>query len=87
MHFRRALFSCQERIKKMSMIDTQMIKKTAFAKPYTSAIGKPEPIAHPRNCRNECPYGRGRAFCFPCYAKIMGLTKEDGGGIAKEAEA
>ena len=71
----------------MSMIDTQLIKKTAFAKPYTSAIGKPEPVAHPRNCRTECPYGRGRAFCFPCYAKIMGLKKGDGDENSKEAEA
>ena len=52
-----------------------------------SAIGAKEPVAHPKNCCHECPYGYDRAFCFPCYAKIMGLTKEDGGGIAKEAEA
>lgn len=29
------------------------------------------PINHPANCREECPYGYNRAFCFPCYRKIM----------------
>ena len=55
--------------------------------PIRSAIGAKEPVAHPKNCCHECPYGYDRAFCFPCYAKIMGLTKEDGGVIAEEAEA
>lgn len=55
----------------MSDINTQLIKETAFEKPYSSAIGKEEPVADPKNCRNKCPYGRGRSFCFPCYAKIM----------------
>lgn len=36
-----------------------------------SAIGQKEPLAHPCNCKTECPYGYGRAFCFPCMAKIM----------------
>ncbi len=36
-----------------------------------SAIGQKEPIAHPKNCSHECPYGYGRAFCWPCMAKIM----------------
>ena len=38
---------------------------------YSSVIGKKEPLAHPQNCRTECPYGYGRSFCFPCTAKIM----------------
>lgn len=38
---------------------------------YSTAIGQKEPLAHPQNCKNECPYGYGRAFCFPCMAKIM----------------
>ena len=38
---------------------------------YSSVIGKKEPLAHPCNCKTECPYGYGKAFCFPCMAKIM----------------
>lgn len=38
---------------------------------YSSVMGKKEPLAHPQNCSTECPYGYGRAFCFPCMAKIM----------------
>ena len=38
---------------------------------YRSAIGQKEPLAHPKNCKTECPYGYGKAFCFPCMAKIM----------------
>ncbi len=38
---------------------------------YTSVIGKKEPLPHPCNCKTECPYGYGKAFCFPCMAKIM----------------
>ena len=47
------------------------VTETGFAKPFSSAIGNDGPTAHPLNCRNECPYGRDRAFCFPCYAKIL----------------
>lgn len=25
----------------------------------------------PHNCKNPCPYGYGRTFCFPCMSKIM----------------
>lgn len=25
----------------------------------------------PHNCKTPCPYGTGRAFCFPCLGKIM----------------
>ena len=30
-----------------------------------------ERAPHPCNCKTECPYGYGKAFCFPCMAKIM----------------
>lgn len=38
-----------------------------------SAVPKREPssVPSPRNCKNPCPYGRGREFCFPCYAQLM----------------
>jgi len=36
-----------------------------------SVIGQKEPLAHPKNCKHECPYGYGRAFCWPCMAKIL----------------
>lgn len=35
-------------------------------------IGGKMPVPHPVNCHNECPYGYGRAFCFPCMKKILG---------------
>ena len=41
------------------------------AQSYSSVIGEKEPVAHPSNCKNECPYGYDRSFCFPCMAKIM----------------
>ncbi len=41
------------------------------SRPVTSVLGKKEPTAHPSNCRYECPYGKGKAFCFPCMKKIM----------------
>ncbi len=44
---------------------------------YRSAIGQRMPVEHPRNCRTECPYGFGRAFCFPCMAKIMGEFRDE----------
>ena len=40
-------------------------------KVFVSVVGMPEPIAHPLNCKHECPYGHDRSFCFPCYAKIV----------------
>ena len=55
----------------MTTVNSELIKATAFSQPYTSALGKKEPLAHPGNCRTECPYGFGKAFCFPCCAKIM----------------
>ena len=55
----------------MSRIDQKLIKEMAFSQPYTSAIGKEAPAATPVNCKEACPYGHDRAFCFPCYKKIM----------------
>ena len=34
-------------------------------------IGRKPPVAHPKNCRTECPYGHNRANCFPCMKKIL----------------
>ena len=31
-----------------------------------SVLGKKEPVSHPVNCKEECPYGYDRPFCFPC---------------------
>ncbi len=42
---------------------------------YDSSIGKKEPLPHPCNCKTECPYGYGKAFCFPCMAKLMSLQR------------
>jgi len=39
--------------------------------PTKSLIGISEPIAHPKNCKTECSYGRDKAFCYPCMAKIL----------------
>lgn len=38
--------------------------------PCPSPIGRKEPLSHPVNCKNECPYGYDKAFCFPCMLKI-----------------
>ncbi len=54
---------------------------------YSSAIGRPEPVAHPLNCNAECPYGRGRAFCFPCMAKIMAEHKAAKNGDAQKTDS
>ena len=32
---------------------------------------EPETVPFPKNCKNPCPYGKGRDFCFPCYAQLM----------------
>jgi len=39
--------------------------------PATSGIRPDQPVAHPKNCKTECPYGKGKAFCFPCMNQIM----------------
>lgn len=53
--------------------EKELLKEMGVTGPFPShsAIGMPEPVAHPRNCSNECPYGHDRTFCFPCMAKIM----------------
>lgn len=38
---------------------------------YSSVIGKKPPLNHPANCKEECPYGYDRAYCFPCMKKIV----------------
>ena len=53
-------------------------------RPVPSVIGKPEPIAHPKNCRTECPYGHGKAYCFPCMKKI--LAEQNAGKKAEQQE-
>lgn len=30
-----------------------------------------ETVPFPVNCKDPCPYGRGREFCWPCYAKLV----------------
>jgi len=53
---------------------------------YSSVIGRPEPVAHPLNCNAECPYGKGKSFCFPCMAKIMEEHNAAKKGNVKEAD-
>ena len=36
-----------------------------------SVIGKKFPNSHPVNCKEECPYGLDKAFCYPCYRRLM----------------
>ena len=35
-------------------------------------------IAHPQNCKTECPYGRNRAFCFPCMLRFLVNRRKEG---------
>ncbi|OON87419.1 hypothetical protein BXO88_03860 [Oribacterium sp. C9] len=37
----------------------------------STPMGQQEPPAHPRNCDHECPYGHGRAFCWPCMKTVI----------------
>lgn len=38
-----------------------IVDRTCTTKTVTrSVIGQKEPLAHPKNCKNECPYGYGR---------------------------
>ena len=69
----------------MTEIDEQLVKSTAFEKPYSSAIGKESPAEYPKNCRIKCPYGHDRAFCFPCYKEIMDEYRKAKKRITKEA--
>ena len=65
-----------ERKRKMSVQYNIMKTTGVTGTNYTCMIGKKEPLAHPKNCKHECPYGYDRTFCFPCYAKIMAGHKE-----------
>lgn len=51
----------------------------------TSMVGKKMPLAHPCNCKHECSYGKDRAFCFPCMAKIVAEHKALKKQTAQEA--
>lgn len=46
--------------------------RTTIVIPCASPMGRGEGTAHPKNCRQECPYGKGKSFCFPCMKQIMG---------------
>ncbi len=50
--------------------------RTTIVIPCDSPMGRGEGTAHPKNCRQECPYGKGKAYCFPCMKKIMGEHME-----------
>lgn len=39
-------------------------------------IGGRIPVPQPENCKTHCPYGYGKAFCFPCMKKILGQDVE-----------
>ena len=41
----------------------------------------PTNVIVPKNCSNPCPYGKGKSFCFPCMASVMG-RKNNGGKAA-----
>ena len=50
-----------------------------------SPIGAKIPNAHPCNCKHECPYGKDRAFCFPCMKKIVEEHRVAKRPVVKEA--
>ena len=39
--------------------------RTTIVIPCDSPMGRGEGTAHPKNCRQECPYGKGKAYCSP----------------------
>lgn len=50
-------------------------------KPATVQVsGEEEPrtVPSPRNCKEPCPYGRYREFCWPCIAKLMKKERNKG---------
>lgn len=51
---------------------------------YSSVLGKKIPNAHPCNCKQECPYGKDRAFCFPCMKNIMEEHRASKKPVVKE---
>lgn len=38
---------------------------------HFESVGGQTRASHPQNCSKECPYGRDKSFCFPCYKKLM----------------
>lgn len=56
--------------------DRALKNRKEWAVVSNSPVGMPEPAAHPRNCRTECPYGKNRSFCFPCMKKILSESKK-----------
>lgn len=36
----------------------------------TPVVGRTEPIAHPQNCKTECPYGYNKALRFISKARM-----------------
>ena len=32
---------------------------------------EPRTVPSPCNCKEPCPYGRYREFCWPCIARLM----------------
>ena len=73
--FRSGAFSMQttteEEITKMSDRYGYDVPISTKGVAIKSAINAKIPNAHPCNCKHECPYGKDRAFCFPCMKKIM----------------
>ncbi len=47
------------------------VQKSAERYGSVDVTTRGERLSHPQNCKTECPYGRDRAFCFPCYKKIV----------------
>ena len=55
-----------------AMSRTVVDRRTGKAKNYgSSSLGHRGGLEHPKNCKCECPYGYGRAFCWPCMKKIV----------------
>ena len=61
----------------MKKINNRIIPESADVVIFTSATDNKSPVEYPRNCSDVgCPYGRDRAFCFPCYARILDEHRE-----------
>ena len=37
---------------------------------FSSAIGMKEPVAHPKNCKTECPYGYTERSAFLVWQRL-----------------
>lgn len=57
-------------MEEIQMSKAYNVRQGMIGNGYVGCVGLKEPIAHPVNCKNECPYGYNRAFCFPCMLKI-----------------